>query len=268
MTSSFCAWVLAATLAAAASPAAAQEVMREDFDGAAPSCVISSLARNPTAARGPFGIEGQGVRIRYTGTDLGSGRTVFRCPLGSRGLEYTLSYDVRFDKDFQFVRGGKLHGLGPAHVMSGGQGTAEDGWSARVVFFKDGGVGTYAYNQDQGGRFGKVDRAADFRFETGRYYRIRLHVKLNSSAAAKDGEIRLWVDDRLLVERTDLRYRGVDGDKALIDSFLFSTFHGGGDPTWAPKDKEGKFTSVYADFDNFRVVAGPPDAGRSDQKQR
>jgi hypothetical protein len=60
------------------------------------------------------------------------------------------------------------------------------------------------------------------------------------------------------VERSGIRYRGVGGDRALVTSMLFSTFHGGGDPTRAPKDNEGKYTTVYADFDNFDAAAGPP----------
>jgi hypothetical protein len=142
--------------------------------------------------------------------------------------------------------------------MSGGDGIAPDGWSARVAFRKDGGVETYVYNQSQSGDFGQIDRAKDFRFEPGRFYKVALYVKVNSSGAASDGIVRLYVDDKLLVERTNIRYRAVDGNKALISRVLFSTFHGGGTPEWAPKDKTGKFTAVYADFDNFEVSKGAP----------
>lgn len=233
-------------------------LLKETFEGEGQSCLKRRLTDRPSTAIGPYGRESRGVRVDYVGYEQGSGRIVFRCPLPSKGLEYTLSYDVRFDKDFQFVRGGKLHGLGPEHVMSGGGGTAPDGWSARVVFHKNGGVGTYVYNQAQSGKYGLADWADGFRFEPGRFHRVTLYVRINSAADASDGIVRLYVDGQKLIDRVGIRYRGVSGDQALITSMLFSTFHGGGDPTWAPKDKDGRFVTVSADFDNFEAFAGPP----------
>jgi len=37
---------------------------------------------------------------------------------------------------------------------------------------------------------------------------------------------------------------------------MISTFHGGHDPSWAPKDADGTFTTVHARFDDFKVMAG------------
>ncbi|WP_341887615.1 polysaccharide lyase [Variovorax sp. YR752] len=245
-----------------AVPVFSQMVVREDFDSgvtqrSAPSCLRGNLEKKQSAQFGPYGRDGSaGVRIRYQGFELGSERTVFSCPLPRRGLEYTLSYDVRFEPDFQFVKGGKLHGLGPQKIMSGGDGTAPDGWSARVAFRPDGGVETYVYHQDQKGAFGQIDRAKEFRFEKGVMYRVSLYVKLNAGPTAKDGVVRLYVDNKLLVERTDLRYRAVGGEAALISRVIFSTFHGGGSPEWAPKDGQGNYTAVYADFDNIEVSEG------------
>ncbi len=252
--------MLAAHLLLVATIAVGQPspALKETFEADSQSCLKRRLTDRPSTALGPYGRDSRGVRVDYVGYQQGSERIVFRCPLPTKGLEYTLSYDVRFDKDFQFVRGGKLHGLGPEHVMSGGGGTAIDGWSARVVFHKEGGVGTYVYNQAQSGKYGLADWAEGFRFEPGRFHRIALYVRINSAADASDGIVRLYVDGRKLIERVGIRYRGVGGDQALITSMLFSTFHGGGDPTWAPKDKDGRYTTVYADFDNFEAVPGPP----------
>lgn len=249
---------LLATASLCALAVAGPVVLSESFEAGSRSCVREQLEGKPSATIGSFGRDSSGVRVRYMGMDLGSERTVFSCPLPEKGLEYTLTYDVKFEKDFQFVKGGKLHGLGPDRVMSGGDGIVPEGWSARVAFRKDGGVETYVYNQGQRGDYGQIDRAQDFKFETGRFYKVSLYVKLNSSAAASDGIVRLWIDGKQLVERTNIRYRAVDGDKALISRVLFSTFHGGGTPEWAPKDASGKFTSVYADFDNFVVSKGAP----------
>lgn len=258
------------TLAIAVSSGVAhgQPTIRETFDAertarSTPSCLLNNLSKKSSAQFGPYGRDGSnGVRIRYQGFELGSERTVFSCPLPRKGTEYTLLYDVRFDKDFQFVKGGKLHGLGPRKIMSGGDGTVPEGWSARVAFRPDGGIETYVYNQDQKGAFGQIDRAKDFRFEKGVMYRVALYVRVNSSAKASDGIVRLYVDNKLLVERTNIRYRGVSGDDGLISRVIFGTFHGGGSPDWAPKDAKGNYTAVYADFDNIEVVEGNPMVAR------
>jgi hypothetical protein len=247
-----------------AGMAVAQPAIIESFDKSArPTCLAENLLKKPTASIGPYGRNGTaGVRIQYEGFDLGSRRTVFSCPLPKRGSEYTLSYDVRFDKNFQFVKGGKLHGLGPQKIMSGGDGTSPEGWSARVAFRPDGGIETYIYHQNQKGNFGEIDRAKDFKFEKGIMYKVSLYVKVNSSANASDGVVRLYVDNKLLVERENLRLRAVNGDAGLISRVLFSTFHGGGSPEWAPKDERGNYTSVFADFDNIEVDIGKPAALR------
>jgi hypothetical protein len=98
-----------------------------------------------------------------------------------------------------------------------------------VVFHREGRVGSCVYNQDQEGKFGFADWAKDFRFEPGRFYRVTLYARVNSAADASDGGVRLYIDGKKLVERSGIRYRGVGGDRALVTSVLFSTFHGGGD---------------------------------------
>jgi hypothetical protein len=250
--------VIAGAALFAANAYAGPAVLSEGFDSQDKTCIRRGLEPKATAViGGEYGRDGKGVRVEYKGMDQGSTRTVFSCPIEPAN-EYTLTYDVRFDKDFQFVKGGKLHGLGPERVMSGGDGTAPDGWSARVVFRGDGGVETYVYNQGQKGDYGQIDRAKDFRFEPGKFYRVKLYVKVNSAGDASDGIVRLWIDDKLLIERNDIRYRAVGGNKALISRVLFSTFHGGSRPDWAPKDRNGNYASVFADFDNFVVSKGAP----------
>ncbi|MCP5149642.1 MAG: hypothetical protein H6982_02745 [Chromatiales bacterium] len=237
-----------------AIPVAARGIaLAESFDGPPLGCLMRNLTRRPAASIGTFGRDSNGVRIRYQGIDKGSERTVFSCPLGERGLEYALAYDVRFEPGFQFVKGGKLHGLGPDAVASGGKRPRPDEWSARVAFRPEGGIEAYVYHQDQKGRFGEIFRARAFRFVPGRYYRVELQVRVNSTSALADGHVRLLVDDELLVDQGGLRFRGTDGNRGLISRFLFSTFHGGGSPEWAPRDADGKYVAVFASFDNFEI---------------
>ncbi|MCB8889547.1 polysaccharide lyase [Vreelandella malpeensis] len=65
--------------------------------------------------------------------------------------QYELAFWVRFCEEFDFARGGKLHGLGHASPVTGGNEITAKGWSARLMFRRDGGVKTYVYHQDMVG---------------------------------------------------------------------------------------------------------------------
>ncbi len=71
-----------------------------------------------------------------------------------------------------------------------------------------------------------------------------------------DGMARIMIDDKEVVKTEKVVFRGSGGIDTEIQQFLFSTFHGGHEPEWAPVDSEGKPTTVYAYFDNFRVIEG------------
>gem|GEM_PF-6615404 len=67
------------------------------------------------------------------------------------------------------------------------------------------------------------------------------------------------VDGKRIISSKTITDRGVDGAKTLISHFLFSTFHGGHDPSWAPKTKKGKgkgYATVFAYYDNIKVIEG------------
>ncbi len=195
-----------------------------------------------------------GLRAAYKGADIGSERIVRHVFLLQPGLEFSLNYDVRFDQDFQFVRGGKLLGLGPKEHIAGGRPIVPDGWSARVMFMKGGGAKLYTYHQDMQGQYG--DRGViqnPFEFERGRYYSVSLHVRVNDPPEAANGFSRLYVDGQLVERHEGLRLRGTGGQSSLINKFMFSSFHGGHMPEWAPRDENGNYTTVYATFDNIGV---------------
>ena len=138
--------------------------------------------------------------------------------------------------------------------MSGGKGTTPEGWSARVIFLRGAGVGLYYYHQDQKGRYGDQLNAKGFSFELDRYYHVRMELALNSAPFMSDGCIRLFIDEKQLIEKKNIRFRNVGGDDALISNFLFSTFHGGSTDKWAPKNFDGTFKTVDAYFDNILLI--------------
>ncbi len=249
--------VLAALLAAATATAAETEkpVLAADFEN--PRACARFLKHPHLERAAGAGVGGSAaMKAAYVGYPRGSKRIVFRIGLPAPLAEATLNYDVRFAEDFQFVRGGKLHGLGPARTITGGKPMRPDGWSARLMFKRGGGVNTYTYCQNKSGTYGTGGkRVRRFAFRKGRYHAVSLHVKVNDPAKA-DGFSHLYIDGEPVVIHNGVRFRAVGGDKTLICKFMFSTFHGGHSPAWAPKDKNGGYATVYAFFDNITVYPG------------
>jgi hypothetical protein len=206
-------------------------------------------------------VEGQGVgggaalKATYRGSNIGSERIVTRFKLPEGLDEASLQFDVKFDEDFQFVRGGKLHGLGPDRPITGGKPMKPDGWSARAMFDADG-LRTYAYCQNKDGKYGEgPDRRIKFEFKKERYYAVTIYTKLNDPER-DNGSMRIYVNGKGVADHRGIRFRSVGGDHTRITHLLFSTFHGGNSPRWAPKDREGNYIDVHAYFDNFAVYDG------------
>ena len=233
-------------------------VLSEDFE-----CRCGMIHRKLVAHPQIQTVSGEGVggstaiRASYSGDRRGSSHLSRSFWLPARRLEYTLSYDVKFDRYFQFVKGGKLHGLAPDQPVSGGRAVGATTWSARVMWRRKGKVGTYTYHQSQRGRYGDRGRAfRPFSFRKGTYYAVSLHVKLNEPAASSNGFVRLYVDGNLVEMDEGLQFRSVGDPRSLISRFMFTTFHGGHDVSWAPRTRDGHYATVHAYFDNIAVYAG------------
>jgi len=203
------------------------------------------------------GVDGsKALRVTYRGNQRGSERIVNTFKLDKPLDEATLVFDVKFDKDFQFRKGGKLHGLGPDNRVTGGNKMKPDGWSARAMWREDG-LNTYVYCQDKDNQYGQgPDRSLDFQFEKQRYYSVCIYVKLNDPVDQANGSVRIYVNGKGVAEDRDIQFRAEDGDHTKITHLLFSTFHGGEDPSWAPRNEEGDYIDVHAYFDNFAVYEG------------
>ncbi len=237
----------------------ADPVLSMDFEMIATGGPADQLLQHKKLSLAPgAGVGGSaGLRAEYTGFEKGSERIVRHLFLPEPGLEFSLNYDVRFDKDFQFVKGGKLLGLGPEKHISGGRAIVPVGWSTRVTFTGTNGLKLYTYHQDMQGQYGdRGDIQLPFKFERERYYSVSLHVRVNDPPEASNGFSRLYVDGQLIERHENLRLRGTGGDATLINKFMFSSFHGGHNPDNAPRDKDGNYTTVYATFDNISVYPG------------
>ena len=202
------------------------------------------------------GVHGSdGIKANYVGYEKGSERIVKNITLPDTYEEATLNYAVKFDKDFQFPITGKLHGLGPKKKVTGGKPMRPDGWSARITF-SDNGLKPYVYHQHLKGKYGEGKRAEGFHFTKGVYYDLAIYVKINSPANANNGEVLIFANGEKIASYTSLQLRAEEGIDTEISNFMFSTFHGGSSPKYAPKDALGNYTTVVAWFDDFEVYEG------------
>ena len=152
-----------------------------------------------------------------------------------------LSYEVRFPAGFDFVRGGKLPGLYGGGAPSGGAAVDDDsGFSVRLMWRQDGAGEAYAYTiGKRNARYGDSIGRGSWHFAPGQWQHVELEIDVNTPGRA-DGALRVWVDDRLAVERRDVTYRG--HASTGVDGMMFSTFFGGHDPSWAtPREQRVEF---------------------------
>jgi hypothetical protein len=188
-------------------------------------------------------------------TCVTEGGLVFRAPLpdGNRIDSVLLSYWVKFDQDFEWVKGGKLPGLCGGECPTGGRDVERDRFSIRYMWRGGGEAMVYSYltqppNPGTGLNMGvgKWSWQSD-----GKWHHVQEELVLNTSTN-DDGIIRVWYDrptsDPPTFEQKNLMYydRTAYPDRG-IDKLLFSTFHGGSDASWSP-DRD-----VYAYFADFQL---------------
>lgn len=183
---------------------------------------------------------GKALRITCAAGRIGpaEGGAGWRWPV-ERADSLTLTYTLRFDPDFEFVKGGKLPGLagGPESVTGGRRATGTNGFSVRLMWRRDGRAEAYVYHVRQPDAYGEsLPFPDEFRFPRGEPVQVRLHVVMNAPGR-RDGQVRVWIRrqgaaEQLVVERRDMEWRTVDS--FATDSVLFAVFHGGNDAAWAP----------------------------------
>lgn len=205
---------------------------------------------------------GQVLQLRYPANCLGPNDSPIACAgqikqaLAFKSKEVWLSYDVLFEENFDFVKGGKLPGLCGGKCYTGGnRPTTGDGWSARIMWRADGKLVQYLYFKDQASEYGddaKWDlnnQIEQKQITPGVWHRFKTKITLNTvhteGQGQKNGKIKSWFDDELVLDLDTLLL--VDYDEQWIDVFYISTFHGGSDASWSPS------IDSYARFDNFVI---------------
>lgn len=192
------------------------------------------------------------LRVEYPKGSFGgpSGGAGWRYPLGVKANRHSaeLRYTVLFEDGFDFVKGGKLPGLcgGPKTITGGDKVTGAEGWSARIMWRKEGRAQAYVYHMNQPSKYGdEFDFPEELRFIPGQAAQIRIRVTMNT-VGQRDGILQVWFTptpsgkETLVVDMSDMEWRSVDSIGA--DSILFNTFHGGNDKAWAPtRDCHARF---------------------------
>ena len=190
-------------------------------------------------------LQGKALRVEIpkganTGLNVGF---KFRQKTGEEPEEAYFRYYLRFADDWETVQGGKLPGFSGTYGRAGWGGRkvdGTDGWSARGLFNlvpPPGNplhgrvpIGNYVYHADMKGRYGEhfvwpLDHLGYL--ERNRWYSVEQHLKLNTPGE-KDGVLRAWVEGRLALEKTDLRFR--HADRLRIEQVWMNVYHGGRKP--------------------------------------
>jgi len=195
------------------------------------------------------GSQGKCVRVAYEPDSRGSPRVTRNVTIPPAS-EYTLSYRLQFEKGFQFVKGGKLPGLGPQDPTTGCADTVPDGWSSRLMWRREGRAVIYLYHQEREERCGD-DVEGDGQFSVGVWHDVALHVRVNTPGE-HDGFAELFLDGVSVSRREGVLFRSSAGEATEIGSLMFHTFFGGSDSSWSPSQ------TVFARYDDFAVAPGGP----------
>lgn len=193
---------------------------------------------------------GRVLRQRYAPTSGGSRVVSFPVPI-TGGAEVYLSYRVYFEPGWEWVKGGKLPGLAGGTYPTGGK-FDDDGFSARLMWRDGGKLSLYAYHHDRPTVFGEdfyltEPDGTPYAAPVGKWITVTERIKMNTTGETFDGEVDVWIDGAQKLKKTGLRWRKNTGYTA--DTFLYSSFYGGADPSWAPK------ATTHALFDDFKVAS-------------
>ena len=171
--------------------------------------------------------------------------------LPQTSTEYYLDYYVKFNNNFDYQIGGKLPGLtsGGSTWTGGSHPTEGQGWSARYMWLSNGELVVYLYYVEMSGEYGESIKTNKF-LQKNKWYRLTQRIKLNTNRDS-NGILQVWLDGVMVIDKRDIVFR-YDG-KGPIDSFYFSTFHGGSSDSWKPD------YDSYASFDGMIVSTDIPD---------
>jgi hypothetical protein len=180
--------------------------------------------------------------VTYVPSSIGSPRIEGMRAVSPPKSQATLEYDINFDPQFEWVKGGKLPGVrgGDRKITTTGCVVPQpkDAWSFRLMWRQNARISMYMYDQERtvrNERCGLSRESKDWLLTKGVWHRLKLHVKVNSNATAKDGIAQLFVNNSLILERKGIQW--YSKGYVPVSYVYFSSFYGGNDKTWAPSKK-------------------------------
>jgi hypothetical protein len=171
--------------------------------------------------------------------------------------EYYLDYQVYFESDWEWVKGGKLPGLVGGSHTSGCNAIVPDGWSARFMWRSGGRGQLYLYHQNRRSGCGDEYFFSNNRaFEKNKWNRVTQRAVINDPGQS-NGLIEAWFNGEKVVTLNNVKLRGnVAANVALVDQVSLQTFYGGSDDSWAPSH------TTHARYSQFFVRQNLPDLSK------
>ena len=155
----------------------------------------------------------------------------------------SLSYTIRFEDGFDFVKWGKLPGLCWGNCSRWESMSTASGFSLRFVWKKDGYLDIMSFLPNTV-KSGNYSGEKMFKFVPWKEYLLTQQITLND-IGKENGIITILVDSKPVYTKNDVTFRV--SEDVSITSFLFSTFFGGKDDTYS----SSKDTSIY--FWKFKI---------------
>ncbi len=138
---------------------------------------------------------------------------------------------------------GKL-GLGFTGGTHSAGGTIDPaGFSSRIMWLHGDEASAYTYNADRGIRYGQQNPTG-YSIPVGQWVRMDMEVVANSDHNTADGQLRVWMNEQLVLEKTDMLWQS-EGSDPTVDRLVYSTFYGGSGQQYAPD------SVTYARFRHF-----------------
>ena len=177
--------------------------------------------------------EGKALRVGYPKGGVGPGETGTQFPIvfndmpkPSQGFykEAFLRYYVKFDKGFDFRKGGKLPGLmggGDSWSRFGGnQPDGTNGWTLRFMWVDGGKLIVYAYiPKSKNGKWGEAKWgqgiSCSFKAEPNKWYCIEQYVNVGTPNK-DDGKLKVWINGVEKVDINDMRFWNVENNNGKI----------------------------------------------------
>ncbi|GAA5992693.1 hypothetical protein JCM10908_006883 [Rhodotorula pacifica] len=225
-----------------------------------------SFVKDPLDSSGAIVLQMAYPKGSYSGSDTGGVGNMQLAVYGQGKNRAILSYEVGFNKDFDFVKGGKLPGLygGDTNAHCTGGKNDQSCFSLRLMWRQKGAGEIYAYMptypkfcSDGPGTdkiychsdgFGASIHRGAFTFKSGVWNQVTQVVVLNSKPDLANGYLALYAGEELAIELTDVVFRV--NTSVTATAMTFSTFFGGSSADYAATN------DCWSYYRNFRFFSG------------